>query len=43
MKVASLLLTVFALLGLTLALGGCPSGKMMKGDLSTPKSVENIG
>ncbi len=37
MKVASLLLTVLALVGLALALGGCPSGRMMRGDLSTPE------
>ncbi len=43
MKIASLLLTALVLLSLTVALGGCPSGKMMKGDISSPKAVENIG
>ncbi len=42
MKSIKITLTVLALLGLALSLGGCP-GKKMMGDSTNPNMVEQIG
>jgi hypothetical protein len=42
MKRFKIALTVLALLGLALSLGGCP-GKKMMGDSTRPNNVQQIG